>query len=253
MPNLLWEKMKPFVMQVSFFTMIGLTAWFGVSPLLSTIQTKMDDIQKLSVTREHRVKQLEQLPELEAQYALINEHDEQLAIILTKDHLVEFIETLERLAIDEGVIIEIESRDNAFLESKITATEKKETAQKSQPVQSADKENAASDTTVKRPPAAKDKGILAELPLKKFLKLTVTVTGEYGGIVRYLQRIETLPYALDVIGMNMKERLVEGSSDLIAPESGALNPFGEARVVPVPVAKIRQLDAVFETVVYMKD
>ncbi len=253
MRNLIWEKMKPFVIQISFFTAIGLVAWFGVRPLLLTIQTKMDDIQKLSVTREHRVKQLERLPELEAQHTLINEHDEQLDIILTKDRLVEFIETLEQLAIDESVTIEIESRDNTFLESKITATEKKEAPQKSQLVQSADKENAASDTA-KRAPAAKEKGILTELPLKKFLKLTITVMGEYGDIVRYLQRIETLPYALDVIGINMKELLVETSGDLLLPESGALDPFGGLLAAPLPpAAKIRQLEAVFEMVVYTKD
>ncbi|MGB4943118.1 MAG: hypothetical protein WBO92_03320, partial [Candidatus Moraniibacteriota bacterium] len=125
MPNPMWEKIKPTVIQLVLFGTIGLVGWFGIRLLLSTIQTKMDDIQKHAVTREHREKQLERLPELEAQHALIAEHVGSLGIILTKDRLVEFIERLEHLAGEEGVAIEIESRDNAFLESKITATEKK--------------------------------------------------------------------------------------------------------------------------------
>lgn len=252
MPNLLWEKMKPLAIQISFLAVIGLVAWFGVSPLLLTIQEKMDDIQKLSVTREHRVKQLERLPELEAQHALLSKHDEELDIILTKDRLVEFIETLERLASDEGVAIKIESQDNAFLESKTTALEKKEAVPKAQPVQSADKENAATDQ-VKRPPVSKEKGVLTDLPLKKFLRLTITVTGEYGSIARYLRRVETLPYALDMVGIGMKERPAEG--DLLVTESATLNPFDESSEAPPapPAIKAHMLQAVFDTVVYTKD
>lgn len=249
MSNLLWQKAKPSVMQITFFTVIGLVAWFGARPLLSTIQTKMDDIQKLAFTREHREKQLERLPDLEAQHAIIDEHDERLEIILTKDRLVEFIETLERLAVDEEVVIEIESRENAFLESKVTVKEKKETPAKT--ATPADKSDEVAETP-KKAPASKETGIITELPLKKFLKLTITVTGKYGNIVRYLHRVETLPYALDVIGMNIKER--PSDADRITLGSGTLNPFGES--APVQTEKPKKvfvLDAVFDTVVYMRD
>ena len=237
-------------MQIAFFVVIGLIAWFGGRPLVSTIQTKMDDIQKSSVLREYREKQLKRLPELEAQHRLIDENNEQLSIILTKDRLVEFIETLERLAVKESVIIEIESRDNAFLESKVTATDKKDASQKQTPVQSADKENAANETT-KRGPVAKEVGIIADLPLKKFLKLTITATGKYADVVRYLHRVEHLPYALDIISLNIKEHPADG--DLVASESGALNPFGEKVLPQLQAPEVGMLDVVFDAVVYMKE
>lgn len=237
-------------MQIFLFVVIGFIAWFGGRPLLSTIQTKMDDIQKSSVIREHREKQLRRLPELEAQHHLIDENNEQLSIILTKDRLVEFIETLERLATSEGVIIEIESRDNAFLESKVTATDKKENTQNRQLVQSVDKENATNETT-KRGPVTKEVGIIADLPLKKFLKLTITATGKYGDVVRYLQHVENLPYALDIISLNIKEHPTDG--DLVASESGALNPFGEEVLLQLQESRVSTLDVVFDTIVYMKE
>lgn len=251
MTSPMWNKFKPMVMQVALFAVIGLIGWFGIRLLLSTIQEKMDDIQKLSVTREHREKQLERLPDLEAQHALIAEHEDRLAIILTKDRIVEFIQEIETLAQEENVAIEIESRDNAFLESKVTAVEKKDAAAKPAAT-AADKAEAAAEPA-KKTPAAKETGIVTELPLKKYLKLTITVTGKYGDAVRFLHRLETLPYALDVIGLNMKERAEE--ADLVAAESATFNPFaGEEspEVRPNP-AKVNVLEAVFETVVYMKD
>lgn len=250
MASPLWNKSKPIVMQISLFAVIGLVGWFGIRLLLSTIQEKMDDIQKLSVTREHREKQLERLPDLEAQHALIGEHADRLGIILTKDRIVEFIQKIEQLAEDEDVTVEIESRDNAFLESKVTPAEKKDVAAKPAAT-AADKAEAAAEPA-KKAPSAKETGIVTELPLKKYLKLTITATGEYGNVVRFLHRLETLPYALDVIGLNMKLRAEE--ADLVAQESGVLNPFAEEASTAVRTAsKVEVLEAVFETVVYMKE
>lgn len=251
MENPLWNKWKPLVMQIALFSVIGLVGWFGVRFLLSTIQEKMDEIQKLSVTREHREKQSERLPDLEAQHTLIAENEDRIGIILTKDRIVEFIQEIERLAQDEGVTVEIESRDNAFLESKVTPVEKKDTPAKSTATTS-DKAEVTAEP-VKKVPAGKETGIITELPLKKYLKLTITVIGEYGDAVQFLHRLETLPYALDVIGLNMKQRSEE--DDLVAVESGTLNPFGDGVLTASRkvVSKKDVLEAIFETVVYMKD
>ncbi len=251
MTSPLWNKFKPMVLQLLLFVAIGLIGWFGIRPFLSTIQEKMDDIQKLSVTHEHREKQLERLPDLEAQHALISEHENRLGIILTKDRIVEFIQEIEELAQEENVAVEIESRDNAFLESKVTVAEKKDTTAKSVATPT-DKAEAAAEPA-KKAPTSKETGIVTELPIKKYLKLTITVTGEYGDAVRFLHRLETLPYALDIIGLNIKQRAED--ADLIATESAAFNPFaGEATDEVLPtISKVNVLEAVFETVVYMKD
>ncbi len=247
MQNASWEKIRPLLLQVSLVFCIGLIGWFGIRPFLATIKEKMDSIQKLSVTQEHRGKQLDRLPELEKQHGLIGDRAKELDIILNKERLVDFIEQLESLASSNGVEIEIESRDNAFLESKVTLPEKKESGK---PVAGEKPEDAP------EPPkkgAAKETGILAELPIKKYLKLTITITGQYRSVVQYLHQLETMPFALDVISLNLKKHPEDG--DLVAPESGVLNPFGEA--APSPAAPIissePRLDATFETVVYMKD
>jgi hypothetical protein len=238
-----WERWKPWVMQVALIATMAIVGWFAIRPILASIVTKLDDIQKLDALREHRAKQLQQLPELEAQHALIESEEEKLQLVLSKERLVEFIERLERLAQENGVVIAITSLDNAFLESKVTLSEKKP----SKPVVTAVTDDE--DT----PAARRDKktpGILSELPLRRYLHLTVTVTGSYADIVRFLYRYETLPYALDVIGINMKAHPEEG--DRPAPGSGTLDPFDDSLVVPnVPTTKTNLLDADFETVVYL--
>lgn len=253
MPNPIWEKMKPAVTQIVLFAVIGLGAWFGVRPFLATIQARMDDIQKLSVMREYREKQLERLPDLEAQHALIGEEQGRLNIILTKDRLVEFIEALEQLALETDVTIEIESRDNAFLESKVTSAEKPGVATKRTAAPGDEKGESADEPVKKSSAGAKETGIVSELPLKKFLKLTMTVSGEYGNIIRYLQRLETLPYALDVVGMHIRQQPETG--DRVAPVNGAPNPFGVTSESEASVQSPRTnvLEAVFETAVYTKD
>ncbi len=241
-------------MQGILLGIICLIAWFGIRPLLTTIQIKMDDIQKLSVIREYREKQLERLPELEAQHALISEQKDRLNIILTKERLVDFIETLEQQALADGVTIKIESRDNAFLESKVTIVNEKEKANGSKQPVSGEKETEDSVAPVKKGGGTdKGTGIIAELPLKKFLKLTMTVSGEYGMIIRYLRHLETLPYALDVISLDIKVQPEEG--DRVSSGAGTFNPFGELpeSVTPPPMPKTDQLDAVLETVVYIQD
>lgn len=245
MQNTSWEKAKPWIWQIVLFITIGLIGWFGVRFLLKTILERMDNIQKLSVTREYREKQLERLPELEKQHEQIQSRGGELDIILDKDHLVNFIEELESLASSNDVAITIESRDNAFLESKVTVNEKKEGKQVA--------EDKGDDAPVApKKGAVKETGILNELPLKKYLKLTITLVGEYKNIVQYMHQLERMPFALDVVGVNLKEHPEEG--DLIVTGSGTLSPFdAPSPVAPAPVAAITKLEGVFEVVVYTKD
>lgn len=245
--NYLNQRMKLLLIQISLLALIGLIAWFGIRPILSTIQVKKDDVQKLSVTREYRESQLQRLPDLESQHALIKERESDLDIILTKDRLVEFIEALEQLAADEQVAIEIESRDNAFLESKMTIAAKKEPAK---PVAVADADEPAAEPAKKGPAASKETGLIGEFPLKKFLKLTLTVSGEYISLARYLHQLETLPYALDVVSLDIKSQPEDGDTPL--PDAGVLNPFG-IPVTPSEGSENHVLDAVFEMIVYMQD
>ena len=208
MPNEWWKKMKPWVVQGALILSVVLLFWFGVRPLHSLIRIEMDEIQKLDVLREHKTKQLQRLPELEKQNTLIEEQGNKLNIVLTKDGLVEFIQTLERLAIETGVKIEITSKDNMLLESKITLPVSG--AKKSSAVVSEEEtEETETPKPVRPQRKTKDSSLIDELPLQHSIRLTLTVTAPYKAMVNYLHKIETLPYATDIIGVIIKEAAKE--------------------------------------------
>ncbi|MEP7162951.1 MAG: hypothetical protein ABI747_04310, partial [Candidatus Moraniibacteriota bacterium] len=194
-----WNKIKPLVIQLSLFVLIGGIAWFGIGYLNEGIQEKKDRVQELGVLSENRYKQMNKLPDLRVQHEFILENEKALDIILTKERLVEFIRVLERLASEGNVEIVMVSRDNALLESKTTVVApslKKETPK---PVSDED--------PVSKKPVEKETGILSELPLPDYLRLTLTVTGAYPAVIEYLHRVETLPYALDVVGVTLTEHI----------------------------------------------
>lgn len=248
MPNELWQKMKPWVVQGALLLGIGLLFWFGIRPLHGFIRTEMDEIQKLDVLREHKSRQMQRLPELEKQNALIEEQGRTLEIVLTKEEIVEFIRTLERLAEETGVKIEIASKDNTLLESKITlplpgAGAKNQKA--AAPTEDGVTETIAPPTPQpKRGAKQQTTGMLNELSLKHYIRLTLTVKAPYKSLVAYLHKLETMPYAVEIIGVTMKEAEKEREETITSPDGS---------VAPVATPQSVVLSTEFDMLVYTKE
>lgn len=252
-----WPKAKPWILQCGILLSIGLLGWFGIRPLYQLIATKMDAIQQLDVLREYRSNEIKRLPELEKQFALIDAQAPGMDIILSKEALVGFVEQLEELAVAAGVNIEITSRDNAFLESKVTVI-KDGAAKEKKDVVSPEDEGSIPPTPAQKSKTKGAQGLLEKLPLKKYIRLTLTVQGTYANLISYLHKVETMPYALEVIGLVVKEAsketqqaYVEFSAPQVAP--GEISPAvleGDTEgTVFGPVILTTDLDIV----VYTKD
>lgn len=250
MSDTVWQKVKPWVFQAALFLLLGCVFWFGVKPLHEAIKDEMDSIQKLDVIREHKTRQLQRLPELEKQYALIQERGKILDIILTKDELVDFIRTLEELATATGVKITIVSRDNTLLESKVTlpnVTTKKSGG----PVVVSD-DGSPQDKKGLKPPET----MLDQLPLKTYIRLTLTVTADYAAMVAYLHKLETLPYATEIVGVTLKkaikQREVVTGGDISVPQNQGSESITPSVQPTLPASNL--LDTSFDMLVYtLKD
>ncbi len=222
MSNEWWKKMRPWVVQGTLLLGAGLLFWFGIRPLHGLIRTEMDEIQKLDVLREYKSRQMQRLPELEKQHALIEEKGGTLAIVLTKEEIVDFIRTLERLAEETGVEIEIASKDNTLLESKITLPLPGATTKNQKAAAAGEEGEEVAPTPVPQPKrGAKQQvsGMLNELSLKHYIRLTLTVKAPYKSMVTYLHKIETMSYATEIIGVTMKEAEKEREESLSSEES----------------------------------
>lgn len=229
MNALWWNKAKPWVVQIGLLVLIALTYWFGVRPLLTLIQTGKDEIQQLDVLQEHRSAELQRLPELEKQNELIRERAERLNLLPNKDALVAFIQELERLADESGVRIEIASQDNTLIESKVTAGSEKPKAK------GGATENDEAPQGAAAPDRRKERGqsnLVDALALKQYIRLSIVVRAPYRAMVEYLHRVETMPYAVEVVGLAVREI----APDDLEPEIGdALTPSPTLSTGPLPI------------------
>lgn len=234
-----WNPWKPYLAEGALLLLVVGVVWVGLGPLEKSIERKRDQVQELQVLSEYRERQSALLPELEEQYQFIVENAATLDITTSKDKIVDFVRTLEMLADTVGVKVTIASRDNALLESKTTIDNKT----------TVDATGNKSAPSAKKDPR-KETGLLAELPLPDYLRLDVTVTGPYIALAQYLNKLETLPFALDVVGIEIRE--VEEEAPATPPVRSPFVP-GETPVTPeLPPAPVTPtLDATFDTVLYL--
>lgn len=246
MNNGWWIKLKPWVLQTAIALVSIAFVWIAFGVLAGKIRGEMDEIQKLDVLREHRSRQLQRLPELEKQNTLITERGGELDIIVTKDELVQFIQTLEQLATETGVTIHIISKDNTLLESKITLVAPPVKGQKNATDQNTAQEDVTPAPQAKRS-AKQSEGLLDEIVLKKYIRLTLTVTAPYQAMIAYLHKLETLPYATDIIGVTVKEAREQqdqrSKENITVPEVGT----------DVPQDSPHLLDTDFDMLIYTKE
>ncbi len=198
---------------IAIFLAMVLTGWFLVKPLYGQMLSLRDEIQQEHVRQENQQKQIKRLPELKSQYERVVSEEGFFDILLTEDKVVGFIRTLEGLASETKVEIKIQSN-----ELKV-----EEVVQRKSRTQNTEEEDAAVSEK-------KEKNLSDLLPFGEYLRLTLTVSGDYSALVAFLSRLETLPVALDIIGIEVKQPLRDDNS--LEGDVRAVNPFSaEAGVV----------------------
>ena len=188
------------------FMAMALTGWFLVKPLYGQMLGLRDEIQQEHVRQENQQKQIKRLPELKSQYEKVVGEERFFDILLTEDKVVGFIRTLEGLARDTQVEVKIQSNDLKV----------EEVVQKKTRARNTEEE----DTTANE---KKEKNLSDYLPYKEYLRLTLTVSGDYSALVAFVSRLETLPVALDVVGIDIKQPLRDDNSR--EDDVRAVNPF----------------------------
>lgn len=239
-----YKRSMPLFVMLTLFSAIGLIAWLGIMPFQRFITEKADSIQEYHATRENRERQINKLPELEKQFENILAHEQTLNVLLSEDQIVDFVKTLEGLALSTGVHVEIQAKDKDAIEEKQAARPAKKGAE-------VDEDTATSKK--KEQPK-----ILDSVPYSRYLHVSIVVTGEYENIMAFLHKMETLPLGLDVVGLSVKTRDIEEQDKGKADNPGG-NPFlilsqGTVESAPPEDAKVvipGSLEATFDTVVYV--
>lgn len=240
MNNTSIKKYFPFIALAILLVSMILIVWLGIIPFRKNIVEKADEIQEFFSVRENRQKQLSKLPELKSQFNLIEANEKKLDIILPESRVVDFVKILEELAKETKTEITIQSQDKGAIQEKGAA---KKPVKKS------------SDGEKSDAPEKNIVTIMDSLPYDRYLRINIMLVGEYRDIVTFLNKMETLPYALDVVGVKMKVRESDDKKES-APDPRnnpfLLSPGLTLSTVPeeteVPTGRI---EAVFDTAVYV--
>lgn len=240
----------PLVVLIALLVAMGLIVWFGILPFHAFIREKADGIQEYYAFRENRERQINKLPELQSQFEAISENEHTLDILLSQEQIVDLVKTLEGLAERSGVHIAITSKDGSDIQEKKPAKSEK----------TSDGNTDTSTALDNKKKTKTDEGIIDMLPYPRYLRVNISIIGEYPEILTFLHRMETLPFALDVVGLEFRERSVEDAVSVPSAGPGQ-NPFlifGQSAPEPsVSVAAPEKevipgsLEATFDTVIYV--
>lgn len=244
-----YKKYIPFAILFSLLLAIGGIVWYGMLPLQQSLKDKMRGIQEFYAGRENRERQVSRLPELEGQYDAIVENEKTLDILITEDGVVEFVKTVEKVASEMNVKMSITSKDDGKI-----VEPKKPVAKTAQP-KDANPESSPAQNNAPQ----KAVNILDAVPFDRYLSLSVNVEGQYDDIVAFLGKLETLPFGLDVVKVEMKKKDAENDSRSVPERSAAANPFsilGDNKDIvqmeQPPVVEKDTLEAMFDILVYVK-
>jgi Tfp pilus assembly protein PilO len=209
-----YKKYSSVIILLVLLIAISGIVWFGIRPLKQSLNNKMRAIQEYYAGQENSEKQVNRLPELKDQYNAIIENEPTLNILIKKDQIVDFIKTLEGLASEMNVRMTIASKENG----QIVEVKKVPTKPASA------KEDDASLGAEKVSTKPKIINIVDDVPYDRYLRLSITTEGQYEDIAAFLQKIETLPIGLDVVGVEVKKSDEETMTGSSTPRSAG-NPF----------------------------
>lgn len=215
-----------------------------VFPFQELIAKKASNIEARRTLQENQESRVEELPQLQGQYDFILQNEEKLNALVSHDQVVPFIERIESLAHDNDVEISITNQD-------VGVKKKASVAPKKVADTSAEGEGSENSADKKK----KDESILGNLPFGEYMALRFDVRGEYAKVVQFLHQIESLPYAVDVVALDIRQLEIDTgsarnvSSAMVTPPA---SPDGVTAASEEPMRK-NMVQAFFDIVVYTKD
>jgi Tfp pilus assembly protein PilO len=196
---------------------------FGVLPLHRKIVNENEETQKVLVGMERAREKVSALGEYRDQFEQLKMHESDVDQSLSESEVASFIAELERMAQESGGDIVVSQGSDPELSRK----------------------NAKKDADSKTTP------LIDELSGDEVLSLSVRFTGSYPEALEFLHKVETMPYFLDVLSLNISAH--EGREASSADRGGILL-IGQASGVGRSGSSFSgpYAEAVFEMVVYLE-
>jgi Tfp pilus assembly protein PilO len=232
---------------VALLAIVGAVFFFGILPLHGRIADQRIGIEKLHAQEENATRKIARLPEFREQVELIDKEDYPLVTVLSEAKIVDFIKSIEDIALQTGSTVAISQ----------SATQKKKAPAVAPAVAPLPIEKDSGTPAPVASATKKKVSIEDGLPSNTDLRLSIAVTGEYPKVIQFLHKIETLPYALDVLSLEIR-----GNGEGSSRSNGSASPFASATAVfsdnaavsgdgvPTGAAAVQEVVATFEVAAY---
>lgn len=176
-----FQKQREIITIIVYIGFIAMLIYFVVLPLLSRISGTKDQIQEETIKQEIKQQQISELPKMENQYAILQNNEKLVDVLLDKNDAVALIERLEKLAQDSGNEIVISIQEAII--------------QKNTPPAKAVQSKTNTDDELVR-----------SLPSTDYLQMKITLTGNYNAIVKFVELLESFEYYCDIVAIQIKQK-----------------------------------------------
>lgn len=170
--NNFWKKHQEYLILFFYLAIVGALIWLVIKPLIGEINANADEVQKKIVEQENNKNKFKEMPKLKVQFENILIEEKKLCPLFKKDQAVELIEKIENIADETNNKINIEI---------IEGENKKKT-------------NPSSVSKGKE----EEKNLIANLPSKNYLEVKINLSGLYGDLVSFIEKIENIEYPSDI-------------------------------------------------------
>lgn len=183
-----WKKYKLWINIVIYVSFSATLFLFIVRPLLSGIQEKSDEIEKVKIDNQISQERIAKLPEMGELHAVFAEEQKNLSVVLDQNNSVDFIKRLELLAQETGNKISLKIDDSSSV--------------------------AKSANDSKAGKGKKDaESILSNLPMENYISMEITLEGKYENFIQFLYKLENLNYYVNIISLSLAKEIIDESGD----------------------------------------
>lgn len=217
------EKYKIFLSVFVYVLILMLGYVFVVAPSFSKIDKKNSEIQEKIAKQENDKEKISKLPSFKSQFEMIANEEEKVKIGVSKDNVVALLEKIEKISGETGNRVKIEI-ENTQDQNKKDVSKSKE----------------------KEDDVKEEKKILENLPLDRFIKINIVLTGSYQNLISFLNKIENADYYSDIISIKISKDSEKNFSN---------NPFDNSKITNTGNQKESEKNELFSriTIVFYLD